>query len=147
MKHFITILLFGNLILWSCSEEDMANSDCPEVPAGTRFFEFQHDSGELYLAWTNQNQILLAVDDQLAKPLAERSQHINGRILKNEWMCDINFKWSWYFDPSDWALADASIELCDGNPQYVEEHLEEYIGTGRYCPWSSKVYREVNDPF
>ena len=41
-----------------------------------------------------------------------------------------------------------AIEVCDASMQYVEDHLDEACGmllpTCLWCPWSSKVVREVD---
>jgi hypothetical protein len=144
----LTLILILALIISSCSEDDAEPVDCPEVTAETRFFEFQHESSQvLFIAWTDDESVLNGVDAQLELPLSERNQHINGRILRNDTNCPVNFEWSWHFDPNDWSLAEQSIELCDGNPQYVEDNLDEYVRTGRYCPWGSVVFREIPAPF
>ena len=36
--------------------------------------------------------------------------------------------------------------MCDGNPQYVEENLDEYIRIQAYCPWGSYVLQEIGRP-
>ena len=145
---FILILLG----LMACSKEDSQVVDCPDLPAeitpGARFFEFESDSGLTFVAWTSDSLVIADVEQQLTLPFSSRSKHINGRILVDESICDLNGSWSWYFDPTDWALSEFSIELCDGNPQYVEDNLDEYVNViERYCPWGSKVSREVDRPF
>jgi hypothetical protein len=47
-----------------------------------------------------------------------------------------NAPWSWHFDPDEVRFAEAAIELCDGTPSYVEEHLADYPS---YCPWAAQV--------
>ncbi len=49
-----------------------------------------------------------------------------------------NAPWSWHIDPAEVRLAEAAIELCDGRPSYVEEHVEDYVTAG-YCPWGGRV--------
>jgi len=47
-----------------------------------------------------------------------------------------NAPWSWHLE--DARLAEFTIELCDGNPQYVEEELDYWLNTVQsYCPWSA----------
>jgi hypothetical protein len=37
-------------------------------------------------------------------------------------------------------MADATIELCDGSPSYVEANLTEYVEVvRRYCPWGATL--------
>ena len=144
-SYFFILFL---LVFFACSEDDMTDLCEMNIPSGTRYFEFFHEStGDMFVAWTANTQVLQVVDEQLGLPENERTQHINGKILRDEHSCGFNGNWSWYFDPADWALADFSIELCDGNPQYVEENLDEYVRTGRYCPWGSTISREITKPF
>jgi len=158
VSHFKgTIMKFNHLtwlglclcvIFTACKKEEDNNLDCElNLPSDTRYFEFQHSGGETFYAWTNKADVIAAVEAQLAMPFEQRGQHINGRIAKIEGDCAINKNWSWYFLPDDWVVADASIELCDGNPQYVEDHLDDYLHIEYYCPWGSKILKEISQPF
>jgi alkylglycerol monooxygenase len=48
-----------------------------------------------------------------------------------------NAPWSWHFDPDRVRMAEIAIEVCDGRPSYVEENLQDFLGT--YCPWGARV--------
>jgi hypothetical protein len=48
-----------------------------------------------------------------------------------------NGPWSWHFDPERVRMAELAIEVCDGQPSYVETHLEDFLGG--YCPWGARV--------
>jgi hypothetical protein len=48
--------------------------------------------------------------------------------------------WSYTMGPGSIMLGKTFIELCDASPDYVEEHLDSWIGQ-RWCPWSSYVKR------
>ncbi|MBK7771617.1 MAG: hypothetical protein IPI48_14160 [bacterium] len=51
-----------------------------------------------------------------------------------------NAPWTWHLDGEDFAMAEVTIELCDGTPSYVEAHLDEWIEqVGRYCPWAAQL--------
>lgn len=64
----------------------------------------------------------------------------NGRILRGPGAGSHNAPWSWHLDPADVQMADATMELCDGSPSYVEAHLTEYVEViGRYCPWGATL--------
>ncbi|MCB0638898.1 MAG: hypothetical protein KDC54_19855 [Lewinella sp.] len=119
----------------------------PETTTSTRFFEFTDGNGHTFQAWTSDSSVINQVLAQLALPEDQRDQHINGKLLAVPEGCRYNQHWSWYFDPNDWTLAEISIEVCDGNPQYVEDHLADFLEVGRYCPWSSHVLREIDNPF
>lgn len=55
--------------------------------------------------------------------------------------------WSYHFVPGELSMSDMTIELCDGNFQYLEENLDQWLQeVGNYCPWSTrslvqKIYR------
>jgi hypothetical protein len=49
-----------------------------------------------------------------------------------------NAPWSWHFDPDAVRMAEAAIEVCDGEPSFVEANLTEFLQFG-YCPWSARV--------
>lgn len=64
----------------------------------------------------------------------------NGRILRGSGRAAHNAPYSWHLDPDDLQIVDAAIELCDGNPRYVEANLSEFVDRiGRYCPWGAKL--------
>jgi hypothetical protein len=51
-----------------------------------------------------------------------------------------NAPWSWHLDPAETSMAEATIELCDGLPSFVEENLDAWIETvGFYCPWGAEL--------
>lgn len=142
------ILIIGLLIgLFACSD-DMDMENCTIGPDSMdRVFEFQHTtSGAVYRAWTSDPNVIETVESELAKPLESRTKHINGDIARTPSGCDVNPGWDWYFIGNSWALADISVEVCDGNPEYVEENLDYFVDNlGQFCPWSSRVLREVNE--
>jgi len=146
IKNLLSVAFLLLILLSACKKEEPETAICKLAPkAEERIFEFLHTTtGDTFLAWTSDLNTIQQVETQLALPQNQRGQHINGVILRLPEDCSINQQWSWYFEPSSWTLSDLSIELCDGNPQYVEENLEEYVSNiGRYCPWSSIVLRAV----
>ena len=62
----------------------------------------------------------------------------SGRVIRGR--VSYNKAWSWHIDSEDVSMADATIELCDGVPSYVEAHLDEWIANvGYFCPWSAEL--------
>ena len=94
--------------------------------------------GQRFRVWvTNPSTI----EQVLALQRGESRASIpNGRILRGPGQGDHNAPWSWHLDPQDVEMAEATIEVCDGAPQYVEDNLDEFVDTvGRYCPWGAKL--------
>ncbi len=150
MKSYQFVLLSAFIFFIACTKDAPPEPGCDlNRDANTRFFEFEHiSSATSFIVWTNQTNVLSLIDEQLALSPEQRKMHINGPIQRLPEECAaVNENWSWVHKPNEWTLADASIELCDGNPQYVEENLDEYIRIGRYCPWGSRVLREIEAPF
>ena len=46
----------------------------------------------------------------------------------------VNAPWSWHIDPKTLEFADATTEVCDGLPDYVEDGT---LTSDTYCPWSA----------
>lgn len=64
----------------------------------------------------------------------------NGRVRRGRGAGEHNAPYDWHMDPNDVHLADATIELCDGSPSYVQQHIGEYVDViERYCPWGAAL--------
>ena len=51
-----------------------------------------------------------------------------------------NDPWSWHLDPVGVGFAEATVEVCDGCPSFIEADLDYWLQTvGTYCPWSTEV--------
>jgi hypothetical protein len=50
-----------------------------------------------------------------------------------------NAPWSWHLDSAETRFVEAAIEVCDGEPRYVEGHVADYLQVGGYCPWAARV--------
>lgn len=94
-----------------------------------------------YRASTSDSILIEKVRAEMKRPLAERSLHINGVIAKGG---EGNSPWKWHFVQDQWTLAELSAELCDGQPSLIDESLDERLNrVGSYCPWSSRVAKEL----
>jgi hypothetical protein len=63
----------------------------------------------------------------------------NGRIVRGS--PDVNLGWSWHLDPHDFEWTDVATEVCDGNPESVENRT---LSGDRYCPWHATVVAVTN---
>lgn len=150
LQHLLFLAL-ALLVLPACNDDDSPQPDCElTFTNDTRFFEFAHESSDAtFVAWTSDTSVINDVLEQLQLPEDQRNKHINGVIERLPEGCEsVNEPWSWYFPAGQWALAEFSIEVCDGNPQFVEDNIGEFVdNVGRYCPWGSYVKREISAPF
>jgi hypothetical protein len=87
-------------------------------------------------ATTDKADVIAKVEAELKQPIDKRHM-ISGRIASGN---EGNFNWHWHFIPGEWNLADLATEVCDGTPQYVEDHRDDWIKNVKYyCPWYSYV--------
>jgi hypothetical protein len=94
--------------------------------------------GEEFRAWvTNPG----AIEQILALQAGESQASIpNGRILRGPGRADHNAPWTWHLDPEQIAMAEFTVEVCDGTPSFVESEIDYFVDTVRqYCPWSAKL--------
>ncbi|WP_131738118.1 BP74-related protein [Actinomadura roseirufa] len=74
--------------------------------------------------------------------------HLVGRILKRR--APYNPRWSYHYNPETVDFFDQAFEVCDATIPYVEEHLDEAGGAFLpglvWCPWTSRLVREVHAP-
>lgn len=79
------------------------------------------------------------IDQVFALSKGESNARIpSGRLLRGQ--MSYNKPWHWHIDSQDIAMAEVTIELCDGRPSDVENSLDYWVDTvGRFCPWSARL--------
>jgi len=93
---------------------------------------------ERFRAWTTNPQTIQ--DLHKLKQGTSTANIPNGHILYGSGRARHNAPYHWHLDPQDLAMAERAIEVCDGRPSYVEENVDEFVGTvGRYCPWQARL--------
>ncbi|MEU7746009.1 calmodulin-binding protein [Nonomuraea sp. NPDC049158] len=74
--------------------------------------------------------------------------HVLGRIIKRP--APYNPRWSFHYDPNTISFFAFAIEVCDATVSYTEDHLDEACGAFLpgcvFCPWTSKLVREIPAP-
>jgi hypothetical protein len=94
--------------------------------------------GERFRAWTTNPQTIQDLHN--LKQGTSTANIPNGRILYGSGRARHNAPYHWHLDPQDIAMAERTIEICDALPSYVEENVDEFVGTvGRYCPWHARL--------
>jgi hypothetical protein len=64
----------------------------------------------------------------------------NGTLHYGPGEFDHNLPWGWHLDPEEIEMAEMTIELCDGNPAFVEAELDYFVETvGNYCTWAAEL--------
>ena len=108
-----------------------ANFDGVAVPARLAIVTFKVVNQEYRVLVTDPANVLIA--QQLLA--GEDGPHIpNGIVVRGD--PSVNIGWSWHIDPATFEFADATTEVCDGKPSYVEN---DKITSDYYCPWSAEV--------
>lgn len=127
----LVVLLAPFLLLAACDT-------APDDDAVT----FRFDAlGETFYARTSDPAVIAAARAELTRPPAARTLHPNGPIRRGDG--GYNRGWNWHFTPDAWQLAELSIELCDGRPSYVRDHVDYFVDTVKaYCPWGARLVGE-----
>lgn len=78
----------------------------------------------------------IAVADSLVRT-GDRSI-VMGDVVRGDG--GFNAPYGWHLDPETVGFHDATTEVCDARPSYVEDHLDEWVDdVGTYCPWNAAV--------
>ena len=79
--------------------------------------------------------------DGIAQARALWSGSSTASIPNAELVCSPeswNAPWHWHMRPETVRFAEATMEVCDGEPSFVEANCATF-GAGRYCPWSAQM--------
>ena len=69
-----------------------------------------------------------------------QKNRVYSTILRGAGAGNHNAPHAWHLDPDDIEIVDATIEVCDGAPSYVDANVAEYVDViGRYCPWGARL--------
>ena len=106
-------------------------------------FEFVHGfekKAPTYRASTTDQEVIRQARAELRKPLKDRTLHIHVVLIGG---AGDNAPWSLHFEENTWGLGFFSTEFCDGNPEYVEKNLQDWIKLKSYCPYAARVSKEL----
>jgi hypothetical protein len=119
-------------VLFVAVSTGCGDDDGPTGPDRGRVFRVRVNAEEFRMRVTDPDTIALAMENMRGG----NSKHPQGPIAAGDG--GFNSPWTWHFVPDSVRMVDSSIELCDGEPSYVESHRAEYLASG-YCPWSARV--------
>lgn len=129
------VILFLGLAATGCSTSVTPSPDLKGGVIAT--FETVGEQFKVFVKNPAAIERLLAIRNGAAL-----GQIPNGRILRGAGAANHNSPRAWHLDPDDIQVVDSAIEVCDGRPSYVDQHLGEYVDVvGRYCPWGAKLVR------
>jgi len=123
------------LLLLAACDSDPAGEDLQGGILATFKVE-----GEEFNVWiTNVQTVQQILDLRDGKSQANIP---NGPLLAGPGEGTHNEPWNWHLDPDATAMAENTIEVCDGLPSFVEANLNEWINNvGQYCPWSAALVK------
>jgi hypothetical protein len=108
------------------------------------YFAFQDNTRKEFIVKLTSDQ-RIAEARRILSGEEQESIHVMGRIVKRKmpWNPD----WEFHINPDTVTFFTVAIEVCDANIQYVDDHLDEACGAFLpgcfWCPWSSRLTREV----
>jgi hypothetical protein len=91
-----------------------------------------------FVVFTHKADVVQQMRAELDRPQEER-QIVAGKVRGRH--PGYNEPWSFVLAPPSIFLGEVFVEVCDGSPNYVERHLNEWRGR-QWCPWSSYVAAE-----
>jgi hypothetical protein len=141
MRRLVFLLTTaGGLLLVGCGVGGEQSVD------RTRYFRFLHTSDSTtFVAGTSEEAVLEDVEQQLHRPLEERTTFIAGPIAAGNGGHNGNYPW--HFVVGEWTLTEVATEVCDASPSYVSDNVSYFVEeVGRYCPWGARVLEEVPEP-
>ena len=119
------LILLG---LTGCAPSGSGPDDDIEAPAVVTF----------EVADTQSYKIRLDTQEQVDHVVDLMNGGEDGRIPNGKIVRDgdggVNAPWTWHIDPATLEFADATIEVCDGLPEYVEDGT---LTSDWYCPWQA----------
>lgn len=112
------------------------------------YFEFRNQSPtETFVFKLTDEKKIQQARDILSGKLTDEI-HVMGRIRKSP--APYNPPWSFHLDPATISFFAFAIEVCDADIRYVEDHLDEACGAFlpgcHWCPWASRLTREISWP-
>ncbi|MFJ2031171.1 calmodulin-binding protein [Streptosporangium sp. NPDC087985] len=127
---------------------EQAGGATSRAAAEDAYFEFAAppNSKEFVIKLTDPVMIRNARDILSGKET--NAVHVMGRIVKRP--APYNPGWSFSYDPATISFFAFAIEVCDASTMYVEDHLDEaggaFLPGNFWCPWSSRLTREIPAP-
>src|SRR5262245_14508185 len=105
------------ILLTGCSSEDPASNLPP--------------CGQYFTVQVVTETFVMCITGPGATRLEAETVHGKKRMFPSGQMESVlggfNFTWNWHYSPQSVLMVEASIEVCDGRPSYVSEHVADYV--------------------
>lgn len=141
VTKIVTVAAAATLTM-TAAQTAQATPDTGSTGYSTAYFEFT-DAARNTAVFKLTNPAKIAEARELLR--TGSNKHLNGVITKRR--ASYNPQWSYHYIPDSVEFADITAEVCDASISYVEEHLDEagghFLPDLRWCPWSSKLTREI----
>lgn len=88
-----------------------------------------------FIVFVAREKARAAMEEEAARPYADRRLIVSG-VVRGP--VRYNPAWEFSMGARSIVVGEVFVEVCDGNPHYVERNYDEWRGE-RWCPWSSYV--------
>ncbi|WP_211210632.1 calmodulin-binding protein [Hahella ganghwensis] len=118
------------------------------VFAEVAYFEFTDVNPEqtFVIQLTDSEKIAQARD--IINTGQTQNFHVMGYITPHT--APYNSHWQYHLDTDTIHFFEFAIEVCDASIAYVQQHLDEvggaFLPNNIWCPWSSRLIREIEYP-
>ncbi|WP_329569199.1 BP74-related protein [Kitasatospora sp. NBC_01266] len=118
----------------------------PADAVAPAYFEFADGTDTFVFELTDPARIQQARDMLSGVDTADTG--VMGTVVKTP--APYNQPWNFQLDPNSVKFFGMATEVCDSSIRYVNDHLDEVGGAllpnSTWCPWHSKLTREVTAP-
>jgi hypothetical protein len=109
------------------------------------YFAFTDDTGVEFI-FELLDEKLIGEARRILRGEETEAVHVMGKIVKRK--AAYNQGWDFHLQPDTIHFFAMATEVCDAAIEYVQDHLDEACGAFlpdcRWCPWSSRLTREVH---
>lgn len=126
------------------AQDGGAQANPADAPA--TYFEFTDGTDTFVFQLTDPARIQQARD--ILSGVDTENVGVMGTVVKSP--ASYNKPWKYHLAPNSVKFFSMAMEVCDASISYVDGHLGEVGGAllprSTWCPWHSKLTREVAKP-
>ncbi|MGV9269055.1 BP74-related protein [Kitasatospora sp. NPDC003701] len=118
----------------------------PAAAVAPTYFEFTDGTNTFVFQLTDATRIQQARN--ILSGVETENISVMGKVVKAP--ASYNKPWKYQLAPNTVSFFGMAVEACDASIAYVNDHLPEVGGAllpgSTWCPWQSKLTREVTAP-